>query len=135
MRLLRPLRWFILGALLVSSAAFGQTKLVVGYTSVPDFAALVRVYQETGDVMKVLGTLFGRMAVDSASGRQYIFHKTTYDRSSLESVLREAGFSSSRVYDWRNTIHKDYDDFSQAYYPHMDKEHGLQISLNMEAIR
>jgi NitT/TauT family transport system substrate-binding protein len=39
MRLLRPLRWFILGALLVSSAAFGQTKLVVGYTSVPDFAA------------------------------------------------------------------------------------------------
>ena len=103
--------------------------------SVPDFAALVHLYRETGDLMKVVGPLFGRIPIDSGSGRQYIFHKTTYDKSSLESVLREAGFTSSRLYDWRTTIHKDYDDFSQAYYPHMDKEHGLQISLNMEAIR
>jgi len=36
---LRSLRWLTLGALLVSSAAIAQTKIVVGYTAVPDFAA------------------------------------------------------------------------------------------------
>ena len=36
---LRSLRWLTLGALLVSSAAIAQTKLVIGYTAVPDFAA------------------------------------------------------------------------------------------------
>ena len=36
-------------------------------------------------------------------------------------------------YDWRQTLHKDHDDFSQAYVPHMDKEKGLLISLNVEA--
>jgi SAM-dependent methyltransferase len=103
--------------------------------SVPDFAALARLYQETGDLTKVVGPLFGRMPIEATAGGQYIFHKTTYDRVSLESLLREAGFRDFRLYDWRTTVHKDYDDFSQAYYPHMDKEHGLQISLNMEATR
>jgi len=36
---LRSLRWLTLGALLVSNAAIAQTKIVVGYTAVPDFAA------------------------------------------------------------------------------------------------
>ena len=27
------------------------------------------------------------------------------------------------------------DDYSQAYLPHMDKEHGLQMSLNLEALK
>jgi hypothetical protein len=35
-------------------------------------------------------------------------------------------------YDWRNTVHKDYDDYSQAYIPHMDKERGILMSLNVE---
>jgi NitT/TauT family transport system substrate-binding protein len=39
MNTLRSLRWLTLGALLVSSAAIAQTKIVVGYTAVPDFAA------------------------------------------------------------------------------------------------
>ena len=42
-------------------------------------------------------------------------------------------FVNVRRYDWRQTIHKDYDDHSQAYYPHMDKENGLLMSLNVEA--
>jgi NitT/TauT family transport system substrate-binding protein len=36
---LHTLHWLTLGALLVSTAAIAQTKLVVGYTAVPDFAA------------------------------------------------------------------------------------------------
>lgn len=46
-----------------------------------------------------------------------------------------AGFKDVRRYDWRQTEHKDYDDFSQAYIPHMDKENGLLISLNIEATK
>ena len=34
---------------------------------------------------------------------------------------------------WRQTIHKDYDDFSQAYIPHIDKKHGILMSLNLGA--
>ena len=40
-----------------------------------------------------------------------------------------------RTYDWEKTIHKDYDDYSQAYIPHMQKDTGLMMSLNVEAIK
>jgi hypothetical protein len=33
---------------------------------------------------------------------------------------------------WRETEHAHVDDFSQAYIPHMDKENGILISLNIE---
>ena len=35
----RLVRWLTVGALLTSSSAFAQTKIVVGFTAVPDFAA------------------------------------------------------------------------------------------------
>ena len=44
-----------------------------------------------------------------------------------------SNFSEIQRYDWRETIHKDYDDHSQAYFPHMDKKNGLHLSLNIEA--
>lgn len=62
-----------------------------------------------------------------------LYHKTVYNFDSLSEVLANAGFGNIRKYDWRETIHKDYDDHSQAYFPHMDKENGLLISLNVEA--
>ena len=40
-----------------------------------------------------------------------------------------------RRYDWRETEHANVDDFSQAYIPHMDKERGVLISLNVEWLR
>ncbi len=39
--------------------------------------------------------------------------------------LEFSGFDMVKRYDWQKTIHKDYDDHSQAYYPHMDKENGI----------
>lgn len=39
MHTLRLLRWLALGALLAGNAAFAQTKITIGYTAVPDFAA------------------------------------------------------------------------------------------------
>jgi len=62
-----------------------------------------------------------------------IFLDPPYKDKSLEKLLNEIGFSSIKRYDWRNTEHANIDDHSQAYYPHMDKENGLLISLNIEA--
>ena len=64
-----------------------------------------------------------------------IYHKTVYEFASLKKLLDECGFTDVRRYDWRQTIHRDYDDHSQAYIPHMDKEHGKLISLNVECVK
>ena len=99
--------------------------------AVPDFKALTKVYKKYGKLDLILGPLYGRMDVKGESDS--IYHKTVYDYPSLEKILKAAGFGEIRRYDWRETIHRDYDDFSQAYIPHMDKENGILISLNIEA--
>lgn len=101
--------------------------------AVPDFEKLIHVYQLTGDLNKLLGPLYGRMIINTSNGEKTIYHKTGYDYTSLKSLLEESGFRNVCRYDWRDTIHKDYDDHSQAYFPHMDKEKGILISLNVEA--
>ena len=103
--------------------------------AVSDFEALVHLYRKTGDLNQILGPLFGRITVQTSEGDAVIYQRTTYDYKSLEELCLKAGFRSVRRYDWRQTIHKDYDDFSQAYKPHMDKEHGFLISLNVEALK
>ena len=102
----------------------------------PDFPALVKVYERTGDLKNILGPLYGRMVVEcGAEGQKIIYHRTVYDFNSLRGLLEQAGFGDVRRYDWRETMHKDYDDHSQAYFPHMDKESGLLVSLNVEAAK
>ena len=59
--------------------------------------------------------------------------KLNLDFKYLEKLLTHEGFKNIHRYDWRKTVHRDYDDFSQAYIPHMDKEHGILMSLNVEA--
>ena len=53
----------------------------------------------------------------------------------LKEDLQKAGFKSVKKYDWRNTEHFYVDDYSQTYYPHMDKENGKLMSLNVEATK
>ena len=57
----------------------------------------------------------------------------TFDQSTLSNLLIETGFKKPRIWDWRKTEHSEVDDFSQAYFPHMDKEKGLLFNLNIEA--
>lgn len=94
--------------------------------AVPDFEKLVEVYLKTKDLKLILGLLVGRQ--DYPENTHYI----VFDYSYLSEVLQKVGFKNIHRYDWRQTIHKDYDDYSQAYIPHMDKEHGILISLNVE---
>jgi hypothetical protein len=45
------------------------------------------------------------------------------------------GFQQVRRWDWRNTDHSQVDDYSQAYLPHLKKQNGQLMSLNLEAIK
>jgi predicted SAM-dependent methyltransferase len=103
--------------------------------AVPDFEALAAVYTRDGDLARVLGPLYGRMTVRAADGERVLYHRTAYDFPSLRAVLEGAGFSGVRRYDWRRSVHLHHDDHSQAYIPHMDKDNGTLISLNVEAVR
>ena len=47
----------------------------------------------------------------------------------------DTGFSEVRPWGWRTTEHADLDDYSQAYLPHLHKENGMLVSLNLEAVK
>lgn len=97
--------------------------------AVPDFAAVCRWYQNTGDLKSVMGLLYGGQ--DSHLNR----HTTTFDLNYLTELLTKAGMKNIRLWDWRNTEHADHDDFSQCYLPHLQKDTGMLMSLNMEAVK
>jgi predicted SAM-dependent methyltransferase len=100
--------------------------------AVPDFEAMTKLYVENGlSLSSFLGPLYGKMPM----GDQIIYHKTVYDYLSLEKLLSDIKFTSVKRYDWTTTEHAQFDDHSQAYIPHMDKENGVLISLNIEAIK
>lgn len=99
--------------------------------AVPDFSVLAELYRDGLALDKILGPLYGKIPSDDG----FQFHKTCYDFASLEIILHSSGFKNVRRYDWRTTEHANVDDFSQAYIPHMDKERGRLISLNVEAER
>jgi hypothetical protein len=77
----------------------------------------------------VIGPLFGRQDY------LYNIHYNAFDLQTLTKLLEDVGFINVRRYDWRETEHADIDDYSQAYIPHMDKENGILISLNVECCK
>jgi ubiquinone/menaquinone biosynthesis C-methylase UbiE len=101
--------------------------------AVPDFAALTELYRRTGQIAHVLGPLYGRIELQTAQGPLTLFHRTGYDAPRLTQRLLDCGFADVRPWDWRTTCHAQFDDHSQAFFPHMDKASGLHLSLNLEA--
>ena len=100
--------------------------------AVPNFETMVSLYlSKKCKLSQILGPLYGKMEMADKT----IFHKTTYDFDSLAHVLKLCGFGHIKKYDWRQTEHAKFDDHSQAYIPHMDKENGTLISLNIEAVK
>ena len=101
-------------------------------TSVPDFAAVIKIYQqhENVDGIGILGPIFGRIEIDTENGKETLFHKTVYDFNSLKKVMEDAGFCNFRKYDAHQAMPENYDDFSMAYYPHMDRN-GIPVCLNV----
>jgi len=100
--------------------------------AVPDFYQMAKLYLvDSYDLEKFLGPLYGKMAML----KKTIYHKTVYDFNELKKLLEEVGFRNVNKYDWRETEHSEFDDHSQAYIPHMDKENGTLISLNVECLK
>jgi ubiquinone/menaquinone biosynthesis C-methylase UbiE len=100
--------------------------------AVPDFGAVVAMYSTEG----LRDGLSGLMGLVCGGQRgSYDFHKIIFDEPFLTYLLHKVGFSEVRKWDWRATEHAHIDDFSQAYLPHMDKENGQLMSLNLEAVK
>lgn len=100
--------------------------------SVPDIAAVSEVYLKEGFREGYTG-LVG--LVCGGQRDAYDFHKVIFDEPLLTHFLKKVGFREVRRWDWRRTEHAHIDDFSQAYLPHMDKESGRLMSLNLEALK
>ncbi len=104
--------------------------------AVPDFENIVKVYlkyKKNIDHKGILGPLYGRWPMPGT--KKIVYHKTAYDFKSLKKLLKKSGFKNIKRYDWQKTIHKNFDDHSQAYIPHLDKKQGILISLNIEATK
>ena len=98
----------------------------------PDFYTLIELYHDRDiSLSGVLGPLYGKMGCNGDK----IYHKTVYDFTSLKLLLEEIGFRNVKRYNWKETEHAQFDDHSQAYIPHMNKEEGVLISLNIECTK
>jgi predicted SAM-dependent methyltransferase len=97
--------------------------------AVPDFESMVKLYLSGKyNLENFLGPIFGKMEMSD----EVIYHRTTYDYNSLKKILEKVGFLDIKLYNWKETEHSHIDDHSQAYLPHMDKQNGTLISLNIE---
>lgn len=103
--------------------------------AVSDFEAVVRIYLKTHDLESLLGLIVGGQTYPENK------HGIVFDFAFLSRELTKVGFKNIRRYDWRETIHKNYDDFSRAYMPKIsevapeDYEKGTLVSLNIEAVK
>lgn len=104
------------------------------FLAVPDFQALIRIYETTGALDPILGPLFGRMP--GKGHDNFIYHRTTFDFRSLTSLLEKCGFGDVTEYDpvsFLGKLDPNYDDHSLAFFPHMDRT-GVQVSLCLSAM-
>ena len=94
-------------------------------------AAVAERYREEGNIAELLGLVVG------GQKDPWDLHGMIFDFAHLAAGLEAAGFRDVRRYDWRETdlAAMGIDDFSQAYLPHMDKDNGRLMMLNVEAVR
>ena len=99
------------------------------YLAVPDFYEINKRYTLHQNLAELRGLILG------GGKDEYDIHKSIYDQKKLKEFLEDAGFNSVIRYDWRtfDVGQQNMDDFSQAYLPHMDKENGQLMSLNVKA--
>ena len=95
--------------------------------AVPNFEAIVEEYLSSKNLELVMGLLYG------GQNYKYNFHYQAYDFKRLSALLKGVGFREVERYDWREFLPPNYHDFSRAYLPHMDFEHGRLMSLNVAA--
>ncbi len=99
--------------------------------STADFEAACERYQEKKNIEELLGLIIG------GQKDKYDCHGMIFDFNLMKAGLEEVGFINIKKYDWQRTdVGKlKIDDYSQAYLPHMDKENGRLMMLNIIAIK
>lgn len=97
--------------------------------AVPDMERHFAHYFYYRDLDKLKSALWG------SQRHEFDVHKSGWDEATIKRDLENVGFIFKGRYNWKQTEHFFIDDYSQAYYPHMDKENGMLMSLNVEAIK
>jgi predicted SAM-dependent methyltransferase len=98
--------------------------------AVPDFAAIVFRYMKNGgDLEELMGLLYG------GQNNIYDCHHIVFNTKLLTKYLPQVGLRKISKWDFRETEHAEFDDYSQSFLPHLDKTNGLLMSLNMQAQR
>jgi predicted SAM-dependent methyltransferase len=95
----------------------GQLRLAV-----PNFKSICDHYNKTQDLNSLMGLLYGGQDYDEN------YHYVTFDFNTLSKDLKNIGFNKIELWDCEQ--YKE-DDFSKSYLPHMDKENGILMSLNI----
>ena len=103
------------------------------FITVPDFDKLIEIYRATNNLVNILGPIYGKWEV---SGRiNPIFHKTIWNERDLINKLKELNFDKVKSFNpksYLSVIDPTYDDYSLAYFPHLDSN-GIQVSLAISA--
>ena len=97
--------------------------------AVPDMEAHFAHYYYHKDLRLLHSTFWG------SQRHPFDYHKNGWDYKKLNEDLQAVGFRNIHRYDWRDTEHFYVDDYSQTYFPHMNKEKGKLMSLNIEATK
>lgn len=112
-----------------SGLAHWRDKLKVGgilRLAVPDLEQVFKMYNGA-NLHLLFGFLYG------GQRDEFDYHKMGFDYHTLSTYLKNLRFEDIKLWDWRTVTHGVYDDYSQAYLPHMDKENGTLMSLNIQA--
>lgn len=93
--------------------------------AVSDFEKVVKMYNEGLALERLLGHIVGGHKTD------FDHHGIVFDFKLLRQYLEKHGFVDVKRYRWQDFLPKDFDDLSACYIPHMDKENGILMSLNV----
>ena len=94
--------------------------------AVPNFSSICEYYRQTSDHKPLLGLLYGGQDYDEN------YHFITFDYITLKQDISDIGFGSMGL--WDTELYPE-DDFSKSYLPHMDKDNGILMSLNILATK
>jgi len=98
--------------------------------SVPDLEAVFYQYANKNfSLSQLMGFIYGGQTYNEN------YHYVGFDFNTLKEDLELIGFRNISKWDWKLTDHADVDDYSQAYLPHMEKESGVLMSLNIQAFK
>jgi|TARA_R110000851_G_scaffold72142_2_gene160079 predicted SAM-dependent methyltransferase len=99
------------------------------YLATMDFEAVCKEYLQNKNLDQLLGILVG------GQKNEEDLHGMIFDFKVLSDGMKNKGFKKVQRYNWWEfepfVNDPKYDDFSAMYLPHMDKENGRLMTLNV----